>query len=73
MASQWTKNIDVHHHFIRDYIEDGALKIQFFHSKENMADPFTKNLSNSLFESLTQRYAQGDSDFKKSTLLFKSL
>ena len=34
------------HHFIRDYVEYGTVKIQFVHSEENLADPFTKNLSN---------------------------
>ena len=29
-----------------DYIEDGPVKIQFVSSEENLAYPFTKNLSN---------------------------
>ena len=43
------KHIYMCHHFIRDYIEDGTLKIKFFRSEENMVDPFTKNLSNGPF------------------------
>jgi hypothetical protein len=41
---QCTKHIDVHHHFVREYIEDGIVKIVFVRSEENMADPFTKNM-----------------------------
>ena len=30
LASQKTKHIDVYRHFMRDYVEDRALKNQFF-------------------------------------------
>ena len=55
-ASQQMKHIDVRHHFIRDYVEDGTVKINFFLSKEKMADPFPNNLSNEPFELLASRY-----------------
>ena len=45
-VSQQTKHIDVCHNFIHDYVEDGTVKIKIFRSEENMANPFTKNLSN---------------------------
>ena len=41
---QRTKHIDVRHHFVREYIEDGIVKIVFIRSEDNMADPFTKNM-----------------------------
>ena len=52
-VSQRTKHIDVRHQFIPDYFEYGTVKIQFIYPEENMADPFTKNLSNVPFEFLT--------------------
>ena len=55
-AYQRTKHIDVRHHFICDYVEDGTVKIQFFRSEENMGYQFTKTLSNVPFESLISRY-----------------
>ena len=55
-VSQWTTHIDVRHHFIRDYIEEGTVKIQFVCSEENMTDPLEKNLSNGPFESLASSY-----------------
>ena len=46
---QRTKHIDPRHHFICDYLEDRTEKTQFVFSEENLADTFTKNLSNGLF------------------------
>ena len=56
LVSYHNKHIDTHHHFICDYVEDRELKIQFFRSEENLADPFIKNLRNGTFEFLTARY-----------------
>ena len=50
VLSQRTKHISVRHHFVREFIEDGILKIVFVKSKMNHADIFTKNLSRDLFE-----------------------
>ncbi len=45
VTSQCTKHIDVRYHFIREYIEQGVVKIIFVKPKDNDADLFTKNLS----------------------------
>ena len=50
VLSQRTKHISVRHHFVREFIEDGILKILFVKSKMNQADIFTKNLSRDLYE-----------------------
>ena len=55
-VSQQKNHIDVYHHFICEYVNYGIVEIRFFHSKENLADPFTNNLINVTFESLTSRY-----------------
>ena len=52
------KNIDLHHHFIQDYIEDGTVKIKSICSERNITDPFTKNLSNRNYKSFTSKYLQ---------------
>jgi len=44
-----TKHIDVHHHYVQDYIEDGIVKIKFVQSEQNDANIFTKNLGEQLF------------------------
>ena len=57
-VSQRMNHIDVRHHFIQDYVEDGRVKIKIFRSEENVAYSFTNNLSNGPFESLTSGYVQ---------------
>ena len=56
LVFQRTNHIDVSHHFICDYVDDGTLKIHFLCSEENLTDSFTKNLSDGTFESITSRY-----------------
>ena len=45
-----TKHIDTRYHFVREYIEDGIVKVIFVRSEENDADIFTKNLNGEAFE-----------------------
>jgi hypothetical protein len=49
-TSQRTKHVDVRYHFVREYIEDGLIKIIFVKSKDNDADIFTKNLDGESFQ-----------------------
>ena len=44
-----TKHIDTRYHFVREYIEDGIVKVIFVRSEENDADIFTKNLNGENF------------------------
>ena len=43
--SRCTKHIDIRYHFVREYVEDKIVKILFVHTENNLADPFTKNVS----------------------------
>jgi len=43
-TSGQTKHIYVWYHYERDFIEDGIVKIIFVRSKDNQADPLTKNV-----------------------------
>ena len=47
--SQPTKHISVRLYFIREYVEEGVLKIIFVKSKLNTVDIFTKSLGQELF------------------------
>ena len=49
-TSQRTKHIDVRTHFVREFIEDGIIKIIFIKSEDNDADIFTKNTAEELFQ-----------------------
>ena len=42
-TSDHTKHIDTRYHFVRNYIEDGIIKVTFIKSEDNVADVFTKN------------------------------
>ena len=44
-----SKHIDIRHHFLRELIERGNLKIQHIRSEDNIADIFTKPLAETLF------------------------
>jgi len=44
-----TKHIDTRYHFVREYIEDGIVKVVFVRSEANDADIFTKNLNADTF------------------------
>jgi hypothetical protein len=48
-SSQLTKHIDIRQHFIREFIEDGILKVIFVKSEDNDADIYTKNTTEELF------------------------
>ena len=72
LAYQRKKHMDTRHHFICDYVEDRIAKIKCLRSKKNLADPFTNNLSNGLFESLIIRYVHHSYDLKNSLLIFQS-
>ena len=69
---QQTKHIDMRHHIIRDCVEGETVKIKFVCLEEKLADPFTKNLSNGPFESLTLLYVNCEQDLKNTLSLFKS-
>jgi hypothetical protein len=43
-SSKRTKHVDTRWHYVRDYIQDGILKVVFVRTRENQSDPFTKNL-----------------------------
>ena len=47
--SQRTKHVDIRAHYVRQYVEDGIVKIIFVKSEENTADAYTKNVSGVLY------------------------
>ena len=52
MTGQRTKHIDIRYHFVREYIEEGIVKIVFVSTKENDADIFTKNVTGEIYNNL---------------------
>jgi len=49
-TSQRTKHIDVRYHYVREFVEDGFVKIIFVRTQENTADVFTKNTSGDTYD-----------------------
>jgi len=45
----WSKHIDIRHHFIRELIKCGNLKIHHIRSSDNLADIFMKPLPENIF------------------------
>ena len=43
-----TKHIDIRSKFVREYVQDGTIKIIFVRSEENDSDIMTKNLGSVL-------------------------
>ena len=48
--SQRTKHVDIRAHYVRQYVEDGTVKIIFVKSENNAADSYTKNVSQMIFK-----------------------
>jgi Reverse transcriptase (RNA-dependent DNA polymerase) len=55
-ATSRTKHIDARYHFIREYIEDGYIKIIFVKTDDNHADIFTKNVTGDIYDKHVQNY-----------------
>ena len=49
-SSQRTRHVDIRYHFVREFIEDGIVKIIFVRSEDNERDIFTKNVNPLLVE-----------------------
>ena len=48
--SQRTKHVDIRAHYVRQYVEDGTVKIIFVKSESNAADVYTKNVASNIFK-----------------------
>ena len=45
-----TKHIDTRYHVIREYVSDGIVELKFVKSIDNVADIFTKNVTEKIYE-----------------------
>ena len=50
-----TKHIDTRYHVIREYIRDGIVMLKYVKTIENVADIFTKNVTEKQFEEFTNK------------------
>jgi hypothetical protein len=49
-TSPRTKHVDVRYHYVREFVEDGFVKIIFVRTDKNHADMFTKNVKGEVME-----------------------
>lgn len=49
-ATNGTRHVDARYHFVREFIEEGLIKIVFVKTHENKADMFTKNVSGDTYD-----------------------
>jgi hypothetical protein len=45
-----TKHVDIRYHYVREFVEDGFVKIIFVRTAENYADQFTKNVTGDIYD-----------------------
>ena len=50
-----TKHIDTRYHVIREYIRDGTVILKYVKTAENVADIFTKNVTEKQFAEFTDK------------------
>jgi hypothetical protein len=52
-----TRHIEVHHHYVRDKVEDGTIRLDYLNTKDMLADMLTKPLQ--ALTSLRNQIQQG--------------
>ena len=54
--SRRTKHVDTRTHFVRNYVENGKIKIIFVRLEDNDAYVFTKNTSENAYDEHTRKF-----------------
>ena len=57
-----TRHIDIRHHFFRQFVEEGFIKIIFVRSEENLADGFMKNICAEIYKRHVGNFIEGSMD-----------
>ena len=56
MMGQRTRHVNIRFHYVRQYIEDGIIIIEFVRSEDNQADTWTKNLDGETYHKHVDNY-----------------
>ena len=59
-----TKHIEIRHHFIRDFVEDKKIRLEYIHTKKQLDDIFTKALDANRFQDLRSSLVVTIQNFK---------
>ena len=55
-TTQRTKHVDIRYNYVREYIQDGFIKIIFVKSEDNKADIFTKNTTSEIQQAHAEKF-----------------
>ena len=50
-----TKHMDIHHHFVRDHVQNGITKLDYIPTEQQLADPLTKAVDRSKLDLFLSR------------------
>ena len=64
-TSNRTKHIDIRYHFVKEFVEDGFIKILFVRTEDNDADIFTKNVDGNCYERQATKFLGECTFFKQ--------
>jgi hypothetical protein len=62
-----TRHIDEHHHYVREQVEQGVIKLEYVQSKDNLADALTKPLPKPALASFTSKFNLSQDQLRKTT------
>ncbi len=65
-TSQRTRHVDIRYAYVREFVEDGFVKILFVQADENFSDGFTKNVSADIYEKHTPQHVVSKSEFVRT-------
>jgi hypothetical protein len=55
-TSSRTRHVDIRYNYVREYVEEGFVKIIFVKSAENISDGFTKNITGTLYDAHVKEF-----------------
>jgi hypothetical protein len=55
-TSSRTRHVDIRYHFVREFVEEGFIRIVFVRSEANISDEFTKNVSGAIYDAHVSEY-----------------
>jgi hypothetical protein len=55
-TSSRTRHVDIRYHYVREFVEEGFIRIVFVRSEANISDEFTKNVSGDTYDAHVSEY-----------------
>jgi hypothetical protein len=57
-----TKHVDIRYHYVREFVEEGFVKIILVRTADNYADQFTKNVTGSIYDAHVKTFLSKKED-----------